>query len=91
MSCSLSEWKWESMTMNFVSALPRTSSGNELVWVIVDRLTKSGHFISPRVGCTMEKLARFYVREIVRLHGVPKEIISDRDSHFISHFLVEFA
>ena len=72
--------------MDFVSALPRTPAGNEVVWVIVDRLTKSAHFIPLRVGCTMEKLARLYVREIVRLHGVPKEIISDRDSRFVSHF-----
>ena len=72
--------------MDFVSALPRTTAGNEVVWVIVDRLTKSAHFIPLRVGCTMEKLARLYVKEIVRLHGVPKEIISDRDSRFVSRF-----
>ena len=72
--------------MDFVSALPRTPAGNEVVWVVVDRLTKSAHFIPLRVGCTMEKLARLYVKEIVRLHGVPKEIISDRDSRFVSRF-----
>ena len=66
--------------MDFVSAFPRTLASNEVVWVIVDRLMKSAHFIPLRVGCTMEKLARLYVKEIVRLHGVPKEIISDRDS-----------
>ena len=64
------EWKWECVTMDFVSALPRTLIDNEVVWVIVDRLTKSAHFIPVGVGCTMEKLARLYV----------KEIISDRDS-----------
>ena len=57
----LPEWKWESVTMDFVTALPKTQSGNEVVWVIVDRLTKSAHFISLRVGYTLEKLAQLYV------------------------------
>ena len=83
---SLPEWKWESVTMDFVSALPKTPTGSEVVWVIVDRLTKSAHFIPLRVGYSLEKLARLYVKEIVRLHGVPKEIISDRDPRFVSHF-----
>ena len=78
------EWKWECVTMDFVSALPRTPAGNEVVWVIVDRLTKSAHFIPLKVMCMIEKLARLYVKEIVRLYGVPEEIISDRDSCFMS-------
>ena len=78
------EWKWECVTMDFVSALLRTPAGNEVVWVIVDRLTKSAHFIPLRVGCTKEKLALLYVKEIVWLHGVPKEMIFDRDSQFVS-------
>ena len=79
-------WKWEEITMDFVSALPRTQSGNEVIWVIVDRLTKSAHFIPLRIGYTMEKLAKLYVREIVRLHGVLISIVSDRDQRFISRF-----
>ena len=82
----LSEWKWESITMDFASALPRTPAGNEVVWVIVDRLTKSAHFIPLRVGCSLDKMARIYLKEIVRLHSVPKEITSDRDPRFVSHF-----
>ena len=72
--------------MDFVSALPKTRAGYEVVWVIVDRLTKSAHFIPLRVGWTMEKLAQLYIQEIVRLHGVPVTIVSDRDPRFVSRF-----
>ena len=54
--------------------------------MIVNKLTKSAHFIPLRVGCTLEKLAQLYVQQIVRLHGIPKEITSDRDPRFVSHF-----
>ena len=80
------EWKWESVTMDFMTALPRTPSGHEVVWVIVDRLIKLGHFISLRVGCSLEKLANIYVREVVRLYGVLVEIVSDRDTQIVSRF-----
>ena len=80
------EWKWEQITMDFVSALPKTTQGNEVIWVIVDRLTKSAHFIPLRVGYTMDKLAQLYIREIVRLHGIPTSIVSDRDPRFVSRF-----
>ena len=72
--------------MDFVSPLPRTSSGYEIVWVIVDRLTKTAHFIPLKVGWFLEKLAHIYIREIVHLYGVPVELISDRDPRFVSHF-----
>ena len=72
--------------MNFVTALPRTSKGHNVVWVIVDRLTKSPHFIPFRVGQSIEALAEHYMQEIVRLHGVPVSIMSDRDTRFMSHF-----
>ena len=72
--------------MYFVTALPRTLSGHEVVWVIVDRLTKIAHFLPLRTGCTMEKLAQTYIDEIVRLHGVPLTIVSDRDPRFVSWF-----
>ena len=74
---TIPEWKWDNVTMDFVSALPRTSSGYEVVWVVVDRLTKTAHFIPLKVGWSLEKLAHIYIKEIVRLHGVPVEIISD--------------
>ncbi|KAE8667867.1 Detected protein of unknown function [Hibiscus syriacus] len=80
------EWKWERITMDFVTGLPMTPSKKDSVWVIVDRLTKSAHFIPVRVNYTLDKLARLYISEIVRLHGVPLFIISDRDPRFTSRF-----
>ena len=72
--------------MNFVTALPRSQKGNNAVWVIVDRLTKSAHFIPFRLGQSTELLAEKYMQEVVRLHGVPVSIVSDRDTRFLSHF-----
>ena len=74
----------EHITMDFVTALPRSPKGNNAVWVVVDRLTKSAHFIPFRVGQSTEFLADKYIREIVRLHGVPVSIVSDRDTRFRS-------
>ena len=78
--------KWEDITMDFVSKLPRTKSGNDMIWVVVDRFTKSAHFIAANEKWSMDKLANAYVKEIVRLHGVPLTIVSDRDSRFTSRF-----
>jgi hypothetical protein len=80
------EWKWEHITMDFVFKLPRTQGGHDGIWVIVDRLTKSAHFLPIKETYTLDKLAKLYVREIVKLHGVPESIISDRDSRFTSRF-----
>ncbi|GKC72554.1 putative reverse transcriptase domain-containing protein, partial [Tanacetum coccineum] len=77
-------WKWERITMDFVSGLLRTPSGYDTIWVIVDRLTKSAHFLPMKKTNSMEKLTRLYLKEIVYKHGVPVSIISDRDSHFMS-------
>ena len=77
-------WKWERVTMDFVSGLPLTPSKKDSVWVIVDRLTKSAHFIPVRTDFSLQKLAKLYVAKIVRLHGVPVSIISDRDPIFTS-------
>ena len=79
---SIPEWKWENITMNFVSALPRRPKGNNAVWVIVDRLTKSAHFIPFKVGQSTKLLAEKYMQEVVRLYGVPASIIPDRDTRF---------
>ncbi|GJS04922.1 putative reverse transcriptase domain-containing protein [Tanacetum coccineum] len=79
-------WKWERITMDFVTKLPKTSTGHDAIWVIVDRLTKSAHFIPIRATDSMETLTRLYIKEIVTRHGVPISIISDRDSHFTSRF-----
>ena len=72
--------------MDFITKLPKTSSGFDTIWVIVDRLTKSAHFLPIKETNKKEKLDRTYIREIVRLHGVPISIISDIDSRFISLF-----
>ena len=72
--------------MDFVTYLPRTSRGHDAVWVILDRLTKSAHFLAVRMTFTMETFCRLYIREIVRLHGVSVSIVLDRDPRFIAHF-----
>ncbi|GKB63698.1 putative reverse transcriptase domain-containing protein [Tanacetum coccineum] len=79
-------WKLEGIAMDFVTKLPRTSSGHDTIWVIVDRLTKSAHFLPMREDYKMERLARLYLNEIVSRHGVPISIISDRDSRFTLRF-----
>jgi hypothetical protein len=78
------EWKWEMITMDFVSGLPRGKKGNDAIWVIVDRLTKSALFLPVKMTDSVDKLAKIYVNKIVRLHGVPTSIVSDRDPRFTS-------
>ncbi|GJT25390.1 putative reverse transcriptase domain-containing protein [Tanacetum coccineum] len=82
----ISMWKWERITIDFVIKLPKTSNEHDTIWVILDRLTKSAHFIPTRATDIMETLTRLYIKEIVSRHGVPISIISDRDSHFSSKF-----
>ncbi|GKB35322.1 putative reverse transcriptase domain-containing protein, partial [Tanacetum coccineum] len=79
-------WKWERITMDFVSGLPRTPSGYDTIWVIVYRLIKLTHFLPMKKKDSMEKLTRLYLKEIVCRHSVLVSIISDRDSHFTSRF-----
>ncbi|GJX33712.1 putative reverse transcriptase domain-containing protein [Tanacetum coccineum] len=76
--------EYEGIAMYFMTKLPRTSSGHDIIWVIVDRLTKSAHFLPIRKDYKMDRLARLYVNEIVARHGVPISIISDHDSRFTS-------
>ncbi|GJZ10492.1 putative reverse transcriptase domain-containing protein [Tanacetum coccineum] len=80
------QWKWENITMDFVTKLPKTAAGQDTIWVIVDHLTKSAHFLPMREDDTLEKLTRQYLKEVVSRHGVPVLIISDRDGRFTSHF-----
>ncbi|KAL1534042.1 hypothetical protein AAHA92_31446 [Salvia divinorum] len=82
------EWKWEHIAIDFVTGLPKTRQGNTAIWVIIDRLTKSAHFIPIPVTHGSDKLARIYVKEIIRLHGVPVTITSDRDTRFTSRFWI---
>ncbi|GJT86011.1 putative reverse transcriptase domain-containing protein [Tanacetum coccineum] len=78
------EWKWDKITMDFITKLPKTKSGHDTIWVIVDRLTKSAHFLAMREDYSTERLAKLYIDEIVARHGVPVSIISDRDGRFTS-------
>ncbi|GJZ99369.1 putative reverse transcriptase domain-containing protein [Tanacetum coccineum] len=80
------EWKWDSITMDFVTKLPKTSQGYDTIWVIVDRLTKSAIFTPMRETDPMDKLARIYLKEVVTRHGIPVSIICDRDPRFASNF-----
>ena len=72
--------------MDFVSGLPKSLGGNDAVWVIVDRLTKLAHFLPILSTFTLDKLTSLYVKEIVRLHGAPVSIVSNRDTRFTSKF-----
>ncbi|GKE33739.1 reverse transcriptase domain-containing protein [Tanacetum coccineum] len=78
------EWKWESITIDFITKLPRTRNGHAAIWVVVDRLTKSAHFLAIREDYSSDKLVRLYTDEIVARHGVPVSIISDCDARFTS-------
>ena len=86
----VAEWKWEHVTMDFVTHFPWTPSRHDVVWVIMDRLTKSAHFLVVWMTFTLEEFCRLYIREIVRLHGVLVSIVSDRDPIFTTHFWKSF-
>jgi len=79
-------WKWNSISIDFVTHLPQTFRGHDTIWVIVDRLTKSAHFLAMNLRMSMVKLAQLYIKEIVRLHGVPSSIFLNRDPRFTSRF-----
>ncbi|CAN6455534.1 unnamed protein product [Victoria cruziana] len=71
----LLKWKWDEVTMG----LPHTRRKHDAIWVVVDRLSKSAHFLAIHASAPLESLAELYVSEIVRLHGIPREIVYDRD------------
>jgi len=72
--------------MDFVTHLPQTVRNHDAIWVIIDRLTKSAHFLAVNLWMSMAKLAQLYISEIMRLHGVSSSIVSDRDPRFTSRF-----
>ncbi|XP_052152528.1 uncharacterized protein LOC127770762, partial [Oryza glaberrima] len=80
------EWKWDEIGMDFIVGLPKTATGYDSIWVIVDRLTKTARFIPVKTNYSSAKLAELYMTRVVCLHGVPKRIISDRGTQFTSHF-----
>ena len=80
------EWKWDRITMDFMVGLPLTGRKHDLVWVVVNRLTKSAHFLLVRTDYSLDKLAELYIKEIVQLLGIPVSIISNRDPRFTLRF-----
>nr|GEY77403.1 reverse transcriptase domain-containing protein [Tanacetum cinerariifolium] len=87
---AIPEWKWDNITMDFITKLPKSSQGFDTIWMIVDRLTKSAHFLSIRDNDHLDKLARLYLNMIVARHGIPVSIICDRDERFTSSFWRSF-
>ena len=83
-------WKWEEINMDFVVGLPRTHWKNDSLWVVVDRLTKSNHFISAKSTNSVEEYARIYINNILSLHVIPLSIISDRGFQFTPKFWRSF-
>ena len=84
-SLPIPAWKWEQLSMDFVTGL-RSSRGYDGIWVIVDRLTMSTHFVPIRMTWSVTQLADLFIQQIIRLHGVLISIVSDRDDKFTSHF-----
>jgi hypothetical protein len=80
------KWKWEEIGMDFVTRLPVTKNQKDMIWVIVDRLTKSAHFLAVNQKDSCEKLAEIYVNKVISKNGVQKKIVSDRGSIFTSAF-----
>ena len=79
-------WKWEDISMDFIVGLPPTSGKHDSIWVIMDRLTKTVHFLPVHTTYTAQKYAELYLDRIVSLHGVPQIIVSDRGTQFVSQF-----
>jgi hypothetical protein len=83
---SIPDWKWNDISMYFIIGLSLTASKFDLIWVIVDRLTKSANFILVNIKYKAEKYTEIYIARVLCLHGVLKMIISDRGSQFVAHF-----
>jgi len=81
---SILGWKWEQISIDFIVGLLRTKEGNDSIWVIVDRIMNSAHFLLVKTTSTVDILGKIYIWEIVRLHGIPVPIMSDRGSSFTS-------
>ena len=80
------EWKWEVVTIDFITKLPRSNRQHDSIMVVVDKFTKAAHFVPVKTTHKATNIAEIYMREIARLHGIPKAIVSDRDSKFTSNF-----
>ncbi|GKE27116.1 putative reverse transcriptase domain-containing protein [Tanacetum coccineum] len=87
---TIPEWKWDNITMDFITKLPKSSQGFDTIWVIVDQLTKYAHFLPIRENNPLDKLVRLYLNRIVAIHGIPALIIYDHDGRFTSNFWKSF-
>jgi hypothetical protein len=83
---SIPEWKWDNISMDFIMGIPTTAHKFDLIWVIVDRLSKSAHFIPVNTNYRVQKYVEIYIAHVLCLHGVPKMIISDRGSQFVARY-----
>jgi hypothetical protein len=81
---SIPMWKWDDISMDFIVGLPLTARKKDSIWVIVDKLTKTSHFIAVHTTYSLQQYAELYMNQIVRLHGIPKTIISDRGNQFVA-------
>jgi hypothetical protein len=79
------EKKWEVITMDFITGLPRTNKKHDSIMVVVDKLTKVAHFTLVKIMHTMDNIAEIFMKEIARLHGISRTIVSDRDTNFTSN------
>ena len=80
------EWKWEVVTMDFITGFPRTSKLHDSIMVVVDKLTKDAHFILVKTTHKAADVVDIFIKEVAQLHGIPKMIVSDRDPKFTSNF-----
>nr|GEZ27852.1 reverse transcriptase domain-containing protein [Tanacetum cinerariifolium] len=87
---AIPEWKWDNIMMDFITKLPKSPQSFDTIWVIVDRLTKSAHFLPIKENDPLDKLARLYLNRIVARHGIPVSIIYDRNGRFTSNFWRSF-
>jgi len=86
---TIPEWKWEVVSMDFITSFPRTSRQHDSIMVVVERLTKVAHFIPMKSTYSTSDVAQLFIKDVVRLHGVTKNIVSDRDAMFTSNFWKE--
>jgi hypothetical protein len=85
---SIPEWKWETISMDFITTLPRSTKQNDAIMVVVEKLRKDAHFIPVKSTCKEIDISNIFMKEIFRLHGMPKEIIFDRDTKFTYNFWI---
>jgi hypothetical protein len=82
----ITKWKWETISMDFITGLPKSTKQNDVIMVVVEKLSKAAHFVPIKSTCKTIYISNIFMKEIFRLHGMPKQIIFDRDTNFTSNF-----